>query len=116
MDIKNVLYNSKRTTSLEEIRFKAKFDKFITEKKNAIMDQKKNKGNNIFSICNGILLYGDWVVIPAVLTKKILKGFHIGYPGISRMKALTRSYVYWYGMDKEIENLIKNLQKLCIGG
>ena len=35
------------------------------------MDQKKNKGNNIFSIYNGILLYGDRVVIPAVLTKNL---------------------------------------------
>ena len=50
MDIKNVLYNTVKELSvtLEEIRFKAKFDKFITEKKNEIMDQKKNKGNNFF--------------------------------------------------------------------
>ena len=50
---------------------------------------------------NNKLLYEDWVVIPAVLTKKILKDFYTGHPGISRMKALMRSYVYWYGMDKE---------------
>ena len=84
MDIKNVLYNTVKElpVTLEEIRFKAKFDKFITEKKNVIMDQKKNKVNNIFSIGNGILSYGDWVVIPAVLTKKILKDFHIRQPVI----------------------------------
>lgn len=92
---------------MEEIRFKAKFVNFITEKKNEIMDQKKNKGNNVFSIWNGVLLYGDWMIIPAVLAKKILKDFHIRHPGISRMKSLMRSYVYWYGMDREIENLVK---------
>ena len=70
------------------------------------MDQKKNKGNNIFSICNGILLYGDRVVIPAVLTK-ILKDFYIGHPIISRMKALER-----YSVDKEIENVVKTC-KIC---
>ena len=50
MDLKNVLYNTVKElpVTLEEIRFKAKFDEFITEKKNEIMDQKKNKGNNIF--------------------------------------------------------------------
>ena len=50
MEVKNVLYNTvkKLPVTLEEIRFKAKFDKFITEKKNEIMDQKKNKGDNIF--------------------------------------------------------------------
>ena len=45
MDIKNVLYNTMKElpVTLEEIMFKAKFDKFITEKKEEIMDQKKNK-------------------------------------------------------------------------
>ena len=83
MDIKNVLYNTvnELSVTLEEIRFKAKFDKFMAEKKE-IMDQNKNKGNNICSTWNGILLYGDRVVIPAVLTKIILKDFHIGHPGI----------------------------------
>ena len=47
MDIKIVQYNTVKElpVTLEEIRFKAKFDKFIKEKKNEIMDQKKNKGN-----------------------------------------------------------------------
>ena len=47
---------------------------------------QKVKTNNIFSTCNGILIYGERVVIPAVLTKKILKDFHTGHPGMSRMK------------------------------
>ena len=48
MYIKNILFNTVKDfpVSLEEIRFK--FDQFITEKKNVIMDQKKNKGNDIF--------------------------------------------------------------------
>ena len=75
------------------------------------MDLKKNKGNS-FPICNGILSYGDQMVIPAVLTKKKLKGFHIGLLGISQIKGLTRSYFCWYGMGKEIENLVK-LFKIC---
>ena len=68
------------------------------------MDQKKIKGNNIFSICNGILLYEDWMIIPAVLTKN-LEGFSYRTTGISRMKAP----IYWYSMDKEIENLVKTV-------
>ena len=52
------------------------------------------------------------VVIPAILTKKILKDFHTGHPGMSRMKAFTWSYVYWPGMDKDIENMGK-LCKSC---
>ena len=73
---------------------------------------QKDKANNIFSTCNGILMYGERVVIPTVLTKKILKDFHIGHPEMSRVKALMRSYVYEPGMDKDIENMMKS-SKSC---
>ena len=53
--------NGYQTCSIQHS--KEKSDKFITEKKNEINDQKENKGNNIFSICNGTLLYGNRVVI-----------------------------------------------------
>ena len=73
---------------------------------------QKVKTNNIFSTCNGILMYGEQVVIPAVLTKKMLKDFHTEYPRMGRMKALMRNYVYWPGMDKDIENMAKSC-KIC---
>ena len=57
----------------------------------------------------------QWIfmeIIPAVLTKKILKDFHAGHPRMSRMKALMQSYVHWPGMDKDIKNMVK-LRKSC---
>ena len=48
-----------------EIKFKAKSYEFIREKKNEIMDQKKNKRNDIFQSVR--------VVIPVVVTKKSSK-------------------------------------------
>ena len=57
-------------------------------------------------------MYGERVVIPSVLTKKILKDFHTGHPVMCRMKALVWSYVYWPGIDKDIENMMK-LCKSC---
>ena len=68
---------------------------------------QKNKVNNIFAICNGILMYRDRMVVPAVLTRKILRDFHTRHPGICRMKVLMWSYVYWQGMDKDIEDMVK---------
>ena len=109
MDVKYVLFNTVKElpVTLEEIKFKKKFDKFIHQTKKELMNQKV-KTNNIFSSCIGILMYRERVVIPAVLTKKILKDFYTGHPGMSRMKALMRSYVYWPGMDKDIENMVKS--------
>ena len=109
MDVKYVLFNTVKElpVTFEGIKFKTKFDKFINQTKKELMNQKV-KTNNIFSTCNSILMYRERVVIPAVLKKKILKDFHTGHLGMSRMKALVRSYVYWPGMDKDIENMVKS--------
>ena len=40
--------------------------------------------------------------------KENLKDFHTGHPGMNRMKALMWSYVYWPGMDKDIENMVES--------
>ena len=53
-------------------------------------------------------MYVQRVVIPRVLRKKVLKEFHLGHPGISRMKSLMRSYTYWPKMDQDIEDLVRH--------
>ena len=77
MDVKYVLFNTVKELPVtrEEIKFKTKFDEFIYQTKNELMNEKV-KRNNILSTCHGILMYGELVVIPAVLTKTILKDFH----------------------------------------
>ena len=83
MNVKYVLFNTVKElpVRLEEIEFKTKFDKFINQIQKEFMNQIV-KTNNIFSTCNGILMYGRPVVIPAVLTKKNLKDFHTRAPGV----------------------------------
>ncbi|XP_060116324.1 uncharacterized protein K02A2.6-like, partial [Heteronotia binoei] len=58
----------------------------------------------------GCLLWGSRVVIPPPLQKRVLESLHETHPGIVRMKALARSYVWWPGMDGEIESWVRRCQ------
>lgn len=59
------------------------------------------------SVEKGCLLWGSSVVIPTH-HKEILKLLHGEHPGESRMKSLARSFVFWPGLDSDVEQLVKS--------
>ena len=65
------------------------------------------------SIEGECLLWGSRVVIPEVLRETVLKQLHEVHPGINRMKALARSFVWWPGIDKDIELTVKSCIQCC---
>ncbi|XP_035792094.1 uncharacterized protein K02A2.6-like [Anopheles albimanus] len=60
------------------------------------------------SIFDGCLLFGERIVIPKSQRERCLQMLHKGHPGIGRMKALARSYIYWPGIDHDIENKVRS--------
>ena len=59
------------------------------------------------SVHDGCVLLGSRAVIPPAGRTKVLEELYQGHPGITRMKGLARSFVWWPGMDKELEQKVK---------
>lgn len=53
------------------------------------------------------ILRGSRVVVPTKLRKRVLEEIHADHQGIVRSKAIARTYVWWPGMDRELEAFTK---------
>jgi hypothetical protein len=71
-----------------------------------------NRRNEI-SIEQGCLLWSLRVIIPPKFQKQVLSVLHEAHPGISRMKAMSRSHVWWPKLDIAIEETVKSCRQ-CV--
>ena len=69
---------------------------------------------NEMSIEQGCILWGNRVVIPTRLQCKILEELHDGHCGIVAMKSIARSYIWWPGLDENIEALGKGCEQCLV--
>ena len=52
-------------------------------------------------------MWGIRVIVPPKLRPQVLEELHQGHLGVVKLKALARSYIWWPGINKEIEQTAK---------
>ena len=111
-----------RPVEAEEVKKATKRDKLLTKVKHCLLEgwpatrnlpeemkafaHKKDE----LSVEDDVILWGSRVVIPdnAEMKERILEELHSTHPGIVKMKALARSYVWWPGIDAELERRVRS--------
>ena len=71
-------------------------DELITEKRSLVSTE------------NGCLMWSIRVIVPQTPYTQVLKCLHANHTGITRMKAIARSYFWWGRLDRDIEELGKS--------
>ena len=63
-----------------------------------------------FSVCEGLLLKAERIVIPASLRLEMLATLHQGHLGIDKTRKRALDSMWWPGLNTQIEQQIKNCQ------
>jgi hypothetical protein len=64
------------------------------------------------STSQGLVLRGSRIVPPECLRESILRSDHQGHQGVVRTKQMVREKVWWPGIDREIESMIKSCYRV----
>ncbi len=60
------------------------------------------------SYIEGLVMAGSRIIVPLASRKQVLENIHEGHQGETKCMLRAKSAVYWPGVYKEIENIVKN--------
>lgn len=118
----NVLavYELTRLISLERLRQETNQDQELQQLANSLKlgvwteeTKKYRQYETELSAHTELMLRGDRIIIPISLQNEMIGIAHQSHPGMSTTKHMLRANVWWLGMDRHVENYIKNCQT-CI--
>ena len=69
---------------------------------------------NELSVEQDCVLRGSRVVIPTDLRERVLSEIHADHQGIVRSKSIARTFVWWPGIDKNIELYVKKCENCML--
>ena len=79
--------------------------KFGWENKPLVSEYSMVKSD--LSLHDGLVLFRNRIVIPAVLRKVILEHLHLGHNGVNAMKVEARKWVWWPKLDQDLVEVTK---------
>lgn len=59
--------------------------------------------HNSLSVQGGCLLYGDRVVVPGTLRRRVLEAVHASHHGLKTTLSVARAYVWWPNMVRDVK-------------
>lgn len=59
------------------------------------------------TLLQGCMMWGKKVIVPPKLHHQVLEELQAGHLGVVKMKAMARSYMWWPGLDAQIEEKCK---------
>jgi len=65
------------------------------------------------SVEDGLLLRGSRIVIPTALRLEMLDKLHSGHQGITKCRQRARQSIWWPGLSKQLEELVKGCSQCC---
>ena len=72
------------------------------------VENQYKKNATALSVVDGILILGTRPVVPRMIRSKVIETAHRSHFGMSTTKLLLKRNVWWPGMDRDVENYIRN--------